>query len=461
MTLAILGSGPGGYVAAIRAAQLGAQVTVIEENAIGGTCLNWGCIPTKALAFSSDLLFRARRLKEFGIEVSGDISPNFPQIQNRKDRIVGLQAKGILNLFKSHNIAVKEGRGRVVSPTEISVESGNGTSKTVRADRIILATGSRPYELPGIPNDGNRVLSTNDVFSLRAIPKSIVIIGAGISGCEFACIFRQLGSEVTLIEKFPRALITEDVEISAVFERELKKIGIRLFTSMTVDRVDVLPGGVRVSLADDGQIETERVLVSAGRTLNSDKIGSEEIGLMIGSGGEIVANNKMETNVPGVYAIGDVIGGRLLAHVASAEGVIAARNAMGDNAQIDYSAVPSAIFTSPEIASVGIREQEAIEKGMNIRTGHFLFRALARSHIMGEIEGMVKIISDGASDRILGVHIIGPHASDLIHEGTLAISRGVRTRDVISMMHAHPTLSEVFQEAAADVHGEAIHIRRR
>ncbi len=461
MRLAILGSGPGGYVAAIKAAQLGAQVTVIEENAIGGTCLNWGCIPTKALAASSNILERTRRLKEFGIEVTGEISPNFSQIRARIEKIVSLQAKGIGNLLAAHKITFKGGRGQLVSPREVSCTPRNAPPEIVQADRIIIATGSRPYELPGIPFDGNHILSTNDVFSLGAIPKSLVVVGAGISGCEFSCIFKQLGTDVTLIEKLPRTLATEDMEISSLFEREMKKRGIRFHAGTIVDAIDARHDGMRVSLSDGKQIDTERVLVSAGRTLNSAGIGAEQIGLMIGQNREILVNSKMETNVSGVYAIGDVIGGRLLAHVASAEGIVAARNAMGDNVDIDYSAVPSAIFTSPEIASVGIREQEAAEKGISIRIGRFPFRTLARSHIAGDIEGLVKVIADETSGMLLGVHIIGPHASDMIQEAALAISRGLTTRDIMNVMHAHPTFSEVFQEAVADVHGQAIHLRNR
>ena len=461
MKLAILGSGPGGYVAAIRAAQLGARVTIIEENEVGGTCLNWGCIPTKSLVASSEMVSKAKRLQEFGIETTGNISPNFLKILERKNRIVNLQIKGIRNLFKLHGITLQEGRGQVVSPTEIIVESKNGAQKTVTADRIIVATGSKTLQLPAFPFDGRQILSTDDVFRLDAIPKSLTIIGAGVSGCEFACIFRQLGSEVTLLEKLPRALATEDTEISHIFERELKKRGIRFIPSITVDKIDMRDGGVHIFLGDGTELGAEKALVSVGRSFNSDGIGLEKVGIRKGTRGEIIANEKMETNIPGIYAVGDVTGGHMLAHVASAEGIVAANNSVGGNERADYSAVPSAIFTSPEIASVGITEQQAVETGIKVRTGHFQFRTLAKSHIMGEIEGMIKIVSDESSDKILGVHMIGPHASDLIHEGVLAISKGLKTKDISNSMHAHPTLSEVLQEAAADVHGEAIHGQKK
>ena len=461
MKLAILGSGPGGYVAAVRAAQLGAEVTVIEEDEVGGTCLNWGCIPTKSLASSSEMFSKAKRLQEFGIETTGNISPNFLKILERKNRIVNLQIKGIRNLFKFHRITLQEGRGQLISPSEIAFISKNGSHGAVKADRIIVATGSRPFQLPGFPFDGKQILSTDDVFRLDAIPRSLIIIGAGVSGCEFACIFRQLGSEVTILEKLPRALSTEDTEISEIFERELKKRGIRLLSNITIDKVDTRDGSVHVFLTDGTELGAERALVSVGRSFNSDGIGLEKVGIMKGARGEIIANEKMETNISGIYAVGDVIGGHLLAHVASAEGIVAAANTMGGNERADYSSVPWAIFTSPEIASVGIRGQQAAEMGIKVRTGRFQFRSLAKSHIMGEIEGMIKIISDESSDRIVGVHMIGPHASDLIHEAVLAISKGLRTKDISGIMHAHPTLSEVLQEAAADVQGEAIHAQKK
>ncbi len=457
MRLAILGSGPGGYVAAVRAAQLGAQVTVIEEDLIGGTCLNWGCIPTKILASSAENFSRAKRLAEFGIEVSGTIALHYEKILERKERIVGLQARGIRNLFKAHRINFLEGRGQLVSPSEISVTLKDTSRDTVPADRIILATGSRPYELRDMPFDGMHILSTDDVFKLDAVPKSLAIIGAGVSGCEFACIFRQLGAEVTLIEKLPRALSSEDKDISGLFERELRKQGIKLLANTAVDSVELHGAGIRLLLAGGQEIRAEKALVSAGRSFNSSGIGAEDVGIARGPAGEILVSDTLETNVSGIYAVGDVIGHHLLAHVASAEGIVAAKNSTGGDERIDYSAVPSAIFTWPEIASAGLREQQADELGFKVRTGQFQFRTLAKSHIIGEIDGLVKIVSDEASDKVLGVHIIGPHASDLIHEGVLAISEGIRTRDLARMLHAHPTLAEVLQEAATNVSGEAIH----
>ena len=461
MKLAILGSGPGGYVAAIKAARSGAQVTVIEENEVGGICLNWGCIPTKALVASCETLAKARRLEDFGIELKGEIIPNLSKIIERKNKVVSTQVKGIRNLFKSWGITLKEGRGILNSPHGITVTHRDGSQEKIDSDSIIIATGSRPLEIPSLPFDGQKILSSDDALKLKEIPKSLLIVGAGFIGCEFACIFRELGSEVTIVEMLPRALATEDFEISKILERELKKKKIKLFTNIKAEKVDIKKDGVHIFLSDGKEIVAEKVLVSVGRLFNSDGIGTEEAGVRIGPCGEIPVNEKMETNIPGIYAIGDVIGGLMLAHVASREGIVAARNIMGESECMDYNAVPSAIFTSPEIASVGLREQQAHEKGIKVMTGHFQFRALGKAHAIGEIEGLIKIVSDAMSDSVLGVHIIGPHASDLIHEAALVVRLGLTTRDIAETIHVHPTLSEGLMEAAQDVHGEAVHSPKR
>jgi dihydrolipoamide dehydrogenase len=461
MKLSILGSGPGGYVAALKAGQLGAQVTVIEENEVGGTCLNRGCIPTKSLVASCEVLAKARKLNDYGIELKGEILPNFSVILERKDRIVNTQVKGIRNLFKSWGITVKEGRGILTSPHEILFTSKEGLKEKIESNTIIIATGSGPSEIPAFPFDGNKILSSDDILKLQEIPKSILIIGAGVIGCEFAFIFKELGSEITMVEMLPRAVATEDSEISELLERELKKKKITLHTGVKAEKVDIKNDGVHVLLTDGTEIVAEKVLVSVGRIFNSAGIGTEETGVLKGVCGEIIIDEKMQTNLPGVYAIGDVTGRLLLAHVASRQGIVAARNIMGGNDIMDYTVVPAAIFTSPEIASVGIREQQAEEKGLKVRTGHFQFRASAKAHILGEIEGLIKIVADQSSDRVLGVHIIGPHASDLIHEAALAIKHGLKVKDIAETIHAHPTLSEALVEAAEDVHGEAIHAPKR
>ena len=461
MRIAVLGSGPGGYVAAIRAAQLGAEVTVIEDGEVGGTCLNWGCIPTKTLTATAEALAAARSLDAFGVELQGSVSPNLARIMERKARVVGTLIKGIQALFKSRNISLMRGSGRLTSDREIEVTPPAGGLEKITADRIIIATGSRPAEIPAIPFEGTRVMSSTDALEIREIPERLLIVGAGVIGCEFACIYRELGSEVTIVEALPRAVSTEDEEISAILEKELKKKKIRLITDARISGAASHDKGTKVHLADGRELSADRVLVSVGRSPNTGTIGIDRLGMKTGTRGEIVVNERMETSVPGVYAVGDVTGGILLAHKASAEGTVAAKNIMGIRCSMDYRVVPSAIFTSPEIASVGLREQEAAAQGHAFRKGVFPFRALGKAHAMGEIAGIVKILSDSSTDRVIGAHIIGPHASDLIHEAAVAMRAGLTSRDLAETIHAHPTLSEALMEAAEDVNGDAVHLPKK
>ncbi|OGW34127.1 MAG: dihydrolipoyl dehydrogenase [Nitrospirae bacterium GWD2_44_7] len=458
MRIAILGAGPGGYVAALKAAQLGAQVTVIEDTEVGGTCLNRGCIPTKALVASAEAYSKAKGLEEFGIELRGELIPNLHKINERKNKVVSIQVKGIKGLFKSWGVTLKEGRGALLSQKEIEVRGKDSSTEKIEADKIIIATGSRPAQIPSFIFDGKKILSSDDALNLTEIPKSMLIIGAGVIGCEFACIYKELGADVTMVEMMPRAVVTEDMEISGLLEKELKKKKIKLHTNVKVEKVEVKEDGVHAFMSDGKEIIAEKVLVSIGRALNTDGIGLENTGIQKGKRGEIQINEKMETNVPDIYAIGDVTGGMLLAHTASTQGIVTAKNIMGHNEKMDYGTVPAAIFTSPEIASGGLREHQAEEKGLKIRTGHFQFRGLGKAHAMGEIAGFIKVIADEATDKLLGMHIIGPHASDLIHEGAVAIKAGLKVRDIANTIHAHPTLSEGIMEASEDVHNEAVHI---
>lgn len=458
MRLIVIGAGPGGYVAAIKAAQLGAQVRVIEERDVGGTCLNLGCIPTKAMVASVEALRTIRDAHEFGITLNGQVMPELKKIFERKDRIVNIQVKGIRSLLKSRKIALIEGRGEFISEKKVRVTKRDGAEELLEADAIIIATGSSPASIPNFSYDGQRILSSDHIWNLREIPKSMVIIGAGVIGCEFACIFRELGTEITIVELLPRALSTEDEDISEIIEKELKKKKIKLLTSVKVEGVTITQDGVNLKLSDGKEIYAEKVLVSIGRSFNSTGLGLETLGISTGPKGEIKVNERMETNLQGVYAIGDVTGGILLAHVASREGIIAAMNACGIPQNIDYSVVPSVIFTSPEIASVGLREFQAKQNGIPVVTGVFPYRALGKAHAMGEIVGIFKIVADSKTDRVLGVHIVGAHASDMIHEGALAIKAGLRVKELAELIHAHPTLSEGLMEAAEALHGEAIHL---
>lgn len=457
--LTIIGSGPGGYVAAIRAAQKGAQVTVIEDSEVGGACLNWGCIPTKTLIASAEALEHARKVVDFGIEVPGDVRYNLAKIRERKDKVVSTQVKGIRGLFKSWGVALIEGRGSLLSPDVVRVVQKDGKTMDVKSDKVIIATGSRPATIPGIPFDGDRVISSNDAVQLKKIPKSLLIIGAGVIGSEFAFIYRAFGAEVTLVELLPRAVSTEDEDMADILEREFKKAKIKLITNVKVENVKKDDKGMMVVILSNGQqIKTEMVLVSIGRSMNSEGIGLETLDVVKGKRAEIIVNEEMETNVPGIYAIGDVTGKFMLAHVASRQGLAAVENALGGNEKMDYTVVPAGIFTMPEIGSVGLREKQAIELGIKYRVGRFPYRALGKAHAMGEIVGMVKVIADEATDKVLGVHICGAHATDMVHEGALAIRMGATAKQLGSMIHAHPTLSEAIMEAAEDVHKMAIHV---
>ena len=459
--LTIIGAGPGGYVAAIRAAQKGAQVTVVEGAEVGGTCLNWGCIPTKTLIASAEALERTRNAADFGIQVSGEVSYNLAKIRERKDKVISTQVKGIRGLFKSWGVDLIEGRGSMVSPGIVRVVRKDGTATEVRSDKVIIATGSRPAKLPGFPFDGESVITSDEAVQLMSIPKSLLIVGAGVIGCEFAFIYRSFGAEVTMVEMMAHAVSTEDEEMSALLERELKKAKIKLVTNVKVESVEKASDGMMAAKLSNGtEVRTERILVSIGRSMNSENLGLDTIGVTVGRRGEITVNEKMETSVPGIYAIGDVTGNVMLAHVASHQGLVAVENALGGDSRMDYTVVPSGIFTMPEIGSVGLRERQAIEKGIKYRVGRFPFRGLGRSHAMGEITGMAKIIADEATDRVLGVHICGAHATDLIHEGALAIQMGATAQQLGAMIHAHPTFAEAIMEASEDVRKMAIHVMK-
>lgn len=461
MTIVIIGAGPGGYTAAIRAAQLGAHVTIIERDEVGGTCLNWGCIPTKTLVASAEVYSKAKQLDSFGIDLQGSFSPNMKRIVERKNKVVSTQVKGIRNLLKSWNIELIEGQGVFLSPGEVKVSLRDGGEKILEADAFIIATGSRPADIPSLPFDGITVLSSTNALDLTEIPSSLLIVGAGVIGCEFACIFSELGASVTIVEVLPRALSTEDEDISRIFEKELKKRKIRLITDTNIENMSISKEGAIVRLSNGEEITVEKVLVSIGRAFNTSNIGLDNTGISIGPRGEISVNNRLQTDVSHIYAIGDITGGVLLAHVASKQGAVAAENIVGRIREINYNVVPAAIFTSPEIASVGLREHQAKERGVDFTIGEFHFRTLGKAHAMGEISGLIKVLAMKHDDSILGAHIIGPHASDLIHEFALAMQAGLRITDVSDTIHAHPTLSEGLMEACEDVHKVAIHVPRK
>jgi len=460
MRITIIGAGPGGYVAALKGAQLGADVTVVESGEVGGVCLNWGCIPTKALSASAELMLKAKELDSYGLELKGEVVPNMEKIMQRKNKVVDIQVKGIRGLFKSWGVKLLPGRGRLKSPTQVEVDRADGSTEVIDSDKVIISTGSRPASIPTFPFDGVNILSSDNALTINKIPKSMIIVGAGVIGCEFGGIFSALGTEITMIEMLDRAVATEDVDISDLLAREFKKRKIKIFTGVKVERVEVRNDGVHAFASDGKEHVAEKLLVSIGRALNTERIGLEERGVEKGKRGEVLVDDRMETNIKGVYAIGDCTGKILLAHVASTQGIVAAKNALGQDSTMDYNTVPAAIFTYPEIASVGLREFQANERGIKVLTGQFPYRALGKAHAMGEIAGFVKLIADAGTDKLLGAHIIGAHAADMVHEAAVAIRNGLKVKDVAHTIHAHPTLSEGIMEAAEAVHGEAVHMPR-
>src|SRR5512146_274791 len=365
--LTIIGAGPGGYVAAVRAAQKGALVTVVESAEVGGTCLNQGCIPTKTIIASAEALERVRAAGEFGVEVSGAVCYSLEKIRERREKVVSTQVKGIRSLFKSWGVSLIEGRGSLLSPDVVRVVQKDGTTMDVKSDRVIIATGSRPAVLPGRAFDGERVMSSDDAVLLKRIPKSLIIIGAGVIGSEFAFIYRTFGAEMTMVEMLTRAIATEDDEMADLIEREFKKAKIKLITNVKVDGLTRTDGGLLSARLSNGQeVGAEAVLVSVGRALNSGGLGLEDVGVKIGSRGEVLVNEKMETSVAGIYAVGDVTAKNMLAHVASHQGLVAVDNALGGAERMDYGVIPSGIFTMPEIGSVGLRGERGGGEGCQV-----------------------------------------------------------------------------------------------
>lgn len=459
----IVGAGPGGYVAAVRAAQLGGEVTLIESQEVGGVCLNKGCIPSKALIYGAEMLALMRRAEEFGVLLSGEARADVARMVERKRKVVQIQVKGIHALLKSWGVRYLLGRGRLESDRSVRVTAPDGAEQVVVADRIVIATGSTALQPALFPFDGETVITSAEALEPKTLPARLTIVGGGVEGCEFACLYRALGSDVTLIELKPRLLPLEDEEISAYLEREMHKQGIEIRTGAQVQSVAVQGGQVTVTLADGATVASDRLLVSIGRRPNTTGLGLDAVGITPGQRGEIPANTQLETAAAGVYAIGDVLGRIMLAHVASSEGKLAVANALGDGPgrAMDYAVVPAGIFTLPEIGTVGLKEWEARARGIPVRAGKFLYRALGRSHTMGEVAGLFKIVSDPATDRILGAHLIGAHAAELVHELALAMRLGATAAQVGEMIHAHPTLAEGVMEAAEESFGHAIHVPRK
>jgi dihydrolipoamide dehydrogenase len=471
----VIGSGTGGYVAAIRAAQLGLTTAVVERAPVlGGTCLNWGCIPTKALLEHAHALKVAQDWKEWGLTLgeaalrqgSGQaIGIDMNQVQARKDKIVKGLTGGIEFLFKKNKIDWIKGSGRLAGKGKVEITEGDKQSIAVKKE-IIVATGSQPRSVPGIEIDRKRIITSDEAINMKAIPKSIVIMGSGAVGVEFASIFRRFGSDVTLIELLPRIVPVEDEAVSAELERSFKKQGIKVLTGTKVTSAKAGATGVDLEAQDrDGmslQLSAEFLLVATGRGPVTNGLGAEEAGLQMDRG-FIRVDAQYKTSAPGISAIGDVItfekpGHQQLAHLSSAEGVILAERIAGQEFRpINYDHVPGCTYCDPEIGSVGLTEARAKERGFDVRIGTFKFGVLGRAKIAGETEGFVKIVADKKYDEVLGVHMIGPRSTELVAEATLALRLECTVEELIRTIHAHPTMSEAVGEAAHATHGAAIH----
>jgi len=459
--IAIIGGGPAGYVAAIRAAQLGARVLLIEKAEIGGTCLNRGCIPTKSLVESARRFLALKEAKKFGLEVE-NVGFNFLKIQRRKNQIVKRLVKGIEFLLENNQIQVLKGEGSFIDSHTLSVKGD--VEYTVNAKKIIIATGSKALSVPIPGIDGTNVLTSKEILELGDIPTSLIIIGGGVIGDEFASIFNALGSKVTIIEMLPHLIPMEDTELGEELELAFKRTGITCNVGSRVTRISDSPSGEKVVTFTntDGEeqfVEAELVLVSIGRASELEGLNLEVLEELDFRRG-ITVNSRMETNVPDIYAIGDVTQGvpsPMLAYTASHEGEVAVENALGGNVEMDYFGIPSTIFTFPEVASVGLTEEIAKDQSSEISIGKFPFQGNGRALIEGESRGFVKVILNRTTEQILGVHIIGPHATELIAEGALAVKNRMTAKELIEVEHGHPVLYEAIKEAVLDALGRAIH----
>lgn len=453
--IAVLGAGPGGYPAAIRAAQLGKKVALIEAKDLGGTCLNRGCIPSKALIANAEVYHNIQRAQEFGIGVS-DIKIDYEAMAKRKDQVVTKMRKGLEGLIASNKITVIKGFGTLISPKEIQVKGDKDV--VIAADKIIIATGSEPRSISAFPFDYKQIHDSTSLLELRQLPSKIAIIGGGVIGCEFASLFATLGSKVTIIELLPRILPMEAEAVSTALAKAFLKKGIVIETGAKVEKIDKSSKGISVKTADGKTFESDIALVSVGRTLNTTNIGLDKAGVKVEPNGMIPVNAKMETNVPGIYAVGDIASKWWLAHVATHQGVIAADNACGHSSTMYYNAIPSVTFTQPEIGTVGLPLEEALKQGYDAVVGAFPFQALGKSQAIIEADGFAQLVIDRKTGQILGAQVVGYDASTLIAEMALAITNELTVECIAETIHAHPTLPEAWLEAALVANQTPLHL---
>jgi dihydrolipoamide dehydrogenase len=462
--LVVIGAGPGGYVAAIRAAQLGMKVVCVEKRAsLGGTCLNIGCIPSKALLDSSELYHLAReRFSRHGIKV-GEVGLDLAAMLARKDKLVKELTDGVRFLFKKNKVTPVFGAARLASPTTVAVRLNEGGETTLEAKHILLATGSEPIALPSLPFDGKAIISSTEALGFDRVPEHLLVVGGGYIGLELGSVWRRLGAKVTVVEFLPRIVPLADVELGGLLHKSLAKQGLEFHLETRVTGAEVKGGRVAVAAEAMGgkalSFDCDRVLVSVGRRAHVEGLGLDEVGVKYDPRtNKVATEHNFRTNVPTISAIGDLIAGPMLAHKAEDEGIACAEILAGKAGHVNYDTIPSVVYTWPEMASVGITEEQAKERGIDYRVGKFPFLANGRAKAMDETEGLVKILADAKSDRVLGVHIVGPRASDLIAEAVTTMEFAGSAEDIARTCHSHPTLSEAVKEAALAVERRAIHI---
>lgn len=457
----IIGSGPGGYVAAIRAAQLGLNVAVVERENVGGICLNWGCIPTKSLLKSAQAFEYAKHAADYGVSISGEVKPDFDAMVKRSRGVAEGMSKGVQFLLTKNKIEVLSGNGRLNDGHTVEVTDATGSRSLHSAKNIILATGARSRELPNLEQDGEKIIGYREALALPTQPKSMVIVGSGAIGSEFAYFYQSIGTDVTLVEFMPNVVPNEDEEVSKVLERSFKKLKMKILTNASVESVDTSGKGCKVLVKTkkgEEVIEAEIVLSAVGITPNIENIGLEEVGITIEKG-KVKVNEFCQTNVESVYAIGDIIPGPALAHVASAEGILAVEKIAGLNPHpIDYANIPGCTYTNPEISSVGLTEQKAVAAGYEIKVGKFPYTASGKASAAGQKDGFVKLVFDAKYGELLGAHMIGGNVTEMIAELVVAKKLEATGHELIKTIHPHPTMSEAVMEAAAAAYGEVIHL---
>lgn len=459
--LIVIGSGPGGYVAAIRGAQLGMSVAVVERAELGGVCLNWGCIPTKSLLKSAQVLEYAQHAEAYGVKIE-KAEPDFDAMIARSRGVADKMSKGIQYLFKKNNITVISGTGKLLPGKKVEVSTETGETATYEAQHIVLATGARSRQLPAIPQDGKRIIGYRQALTLGHKPASLLVVGSGAIGSELAYFYNAIGTKVTLVEFMPTILPLEDEEVSKQVGRSFKKAGIEVLVKSTVESIDTAGELLKINIRNKkGELETneaEMVLSAVGISPNVENIGLEETGVELEKG-RIKVDDYYRTNIEGIYAIGDIVHGPALAHVASAEAICCVEHIAGLNPEpIDYTNIPGCTYTTPEVASVGLSEAKAIESGREIKIGKFPFTASGKASAAGANEGFVKLIFDAQDNTLLGAHLVGANVTEMIAELVLARKKGVTGHDLITTVHPHPTMSEAVMEAAAQAYGEAIHL---